>query len=158
MVFPGLGVRVRTFNREPAKRSRPHFNPSPEITPTFFSTFAPVPTVVTPQPWTQGIAPHLNSQTFFPTSLPARGLPSTESPSRLPERLSRPSRPPGRSSSSSSSRPSSERPRSISPEPSGQRGSGKVPIFTRLPKNQVRRRRFCVFILVRSSSCFLLFL
>ena len=132
MVFPGLGVRVRTFNREPAKK----FNPSPEITHNFFSTFAPVPTsaAVTPRPWTQGIVPHhLRSQTFFPTSFPAR-FPSTESPFRL----TRPSRPTERSSLRPSSRPGPEKPRSISPVViSGQRGSGKVPTFTHLPKHQV---------------------
>ena len=126
-----MGVRVRTFNREPAKK----FNPSPEITHNFFSTFAPLPTAaVTPHPWTQGIVPHhLRSQTFFPTSFPAR-FPSTESPFRLP----RPSRPTERSSLRPSSRPGSEQPRSISPVVlSGQRGSGKVPTFTHLPKHQV---------------------
>ena len=132
MVFPGLGVRVRTFNREPAKKSLPKFNPSPEINHNFFSTFAPVPTAVTPRPWTQGIAPHLQSQTFFPTSFPPR-FPSTESPLRLP----RPSRKTDRPSLRPSSRPRSEEPRSISPAVSGQRGSGKVPIFTHLPKHQV---------------------
>ena len=128
MVFPGLGVRVRTFNREPAKKRLPQFNPSPEITHNFFSTFAPVPTSVTHRPWTQGIAPHLKSQTFFPTSFP-----STESPLRLP----RPSRPTERPSLRPSSRPRSEEARSISPAVNGQRGSGKVPIFTHLPKHQV---------------------
>ena len=126
-----MGVRVRTFNREPAKK----FNPSPEITHNFFSTFAPVPTsaAVTSRPWTQGIVPHhLRSQTFFPTSFPAR-FPSTESPFRLP----RPSRPTERSSLRPSSRPGPEEPRSISPVLSGQRGSGKVPTFTHLPKHQV---------------------
>ena len=132
MVFPGLGVRVRTFNREPAKKRLPQFNPSPEITHNFFSTFAPVPTAVTPHPWTQGIAPHLKSQTFFPTSFPAR-YPSTESTFRLP----RPSWPTERPSLRPSSRPGPEEPRSISPVLSGQRGSGKVPTFTHLSKHQV---------------------
>ena len=142
MVFPGLGVRVRTFNREPAN-TRPHFNPSPEITPNFFSTFAPRPTSVTPQPWTQGIDPHLESHNFFPTSYPSRVLPSTDQPSfRLPRPSSRPSvrpssRPGTPSSRPTSSRPGLEQPRSISPAPSIQRGIGKVPIFARLPKKQV---------------------
>ena len=135
MVFPGLGVRVRTFNREPAN-TRPHFNPSPEITPNFFSTFAPRPTSVTPQPWTQGIDPHLESHNFFHTSYPSRLLPSTERP---PFRLPRPSsRPSGRPSSRPiSSRPGSEQPRSISPAPSFQRGTGKVPKSARLPISKV---------------------
>ena len=144
MVFPGLGVRVRTFNREPAKKKIPQFNPSPEITHSFFSTFAPVPTAaVTPHPWTQGIAPHLKSQTFSSTKFP-----STESPFRLPESLlrpSRPSRPTERPSLRPSSRPGSEQARSISPALSGQRGSGKVPIFTQqLPKYQQVKKCFLI--------------
>ena len=138
MVFPGLGVRVRTFNREPANTRPHHFNPSPEITPNFFSTFAPRPTSVTPQPWTQGIDPHLESQNFFPTSYPSRVLPSTDqSPFRLPRPSSRPSGRPSSRPGRPPSRPGSEQPRSISPAPSIQRGTGKVPIFARVPKNQV---------------------
>ena len=139
MVFPGLGVRVRTFNREPANTRPHHFNPSPEITPNFFSTFAPRPTSVTPQPWTQGIDPHLESHNIFPTSYPSRLLPSRDQPPlRLPRPSSRPSSKTERPSSRpTSSRPGSEQPRSISPALSVQRGTGKVPIFARLPKNQV---------------------